>query len=54
MTDAPIFDPVAFNLTAQEAALTAKAREFGQSVLAPRAAQWDREAVFPLQNFRDM
>ena len=52
--DAPIFDPGAFRLTPQEAALTAEAREFGQAVLAPRAARWDREASFPTDNYRDM
>jgi alkylation response protein AidB-like acyl-CoA dehydrogenase len=54
MSDAPIFCPQAFRLTAQEAALTAMAREFGAQVLAPRAAQWDRDAVFPMANYRDM
>ncbi|MCO6414716.1 acyl-CoA dehydrogenase family protein [Siccirubricoccus sp. KC 17139] len=52
--DAPIFDPAAFRLTPQEAALTARAREFGATVLAPRAARWDREASFPTENYRDM
>ncbi|MDO9711671.1 acyl-CoA dehydrogenase family protein [Paracraurococcus lichenis] len=52
--DAPIFDPEAFRLTAQEAELTARARAFGQAVLAPRAARWDREASFPTDNYRDM
>jgi alkylation response protein AidB-like acyl-CoA dehydrogenase len=52
--DAPIFDPDAFRLTRQEAMLTAKAREFGARVLAPRAARWDREASFPTDNYRDM
>ncbi|MFC7542895.1 acyl-CoA dehydrogenase family protein [Siccirubricoccus deserti] len=52
--DAPIFDPAAFRLTPQEAALTAQAREFGATVLAPRAARWDREASFPTGNYRDM
>jgi alkylation response protein AidB-like acyl-CoA dehydrogenase len=52
--DAPIFDPAAFGLTAQEAALTAKARDFGARILAPRAARWDREASFPTENYRDM
>jgi alkylation response protein AidB-like acyl-CoA dehydrogenase len=52
--DAPIFDPAAFRLTAQEAELTARAREFGARVLAPRAARWDREASFPTDNYRDM
>lgn len=53
-TDAPIFDPEAFRLTPQEAALTARVRAFGQAVLAPRAARWDREASFPTENYRDM
>ena len=52
--DAPIFDPRAFRLTPLEADLTARAREFGARVLAPRAARWDREAVFPSDNYRDM
>jgi alkylation response protein AidB-like acyl-CoA dehydrogenase len=53
-TDAPIFDPDAFRLTPQERELTAKARDFGARVLAPRAARWDREATFPVDNYRDM
>lgn len=52
--DAPIFEPRAFRLTELEASLTAKARAFGQKVLAPRAARWDREASFPTDNYRDM
>lgn len=52
--DAPIFEPGAFRLTAREAELTAKARDFGARVLAPRAARWDREAAFPTDNYRDM
>lgn len=52
--DAPIFDPAAFRLTPQEAALATRAREFGRAVLAPRAARWDREASFPTENYRDM
>ena len=51
---APIFDARAFRLTQQEATLTARAREFGARVLAPRAARWDREATFPSDNYRDM
>ncbi len=54
MADAAIFDPDAFRLTPAEAALTARARAFGQAVLAPRAAEWDRDAVFPMANYRDM
>jgi alkylation response protein AidB-like acyl-CoA dehydrogenase len=51
---APIFDPAAFRLGAEEAALVARAQEFGARVLAPRAARWDREASFPTDNYRDM
>jgi alkylation response protein AidB-like acyl-CoA dehydrogenase len=53
-TDAPIFDPAAFRLAPDEAALIDKARRFGKRVLAPRAAQHDRDATFPIENFRDM
>lgn len=52
--DAPIFEPEAFRLTPRQADLIARARRFGQQVLAPRAAEWDRAATFPLVNFRDM
>ena len=54
MLDPPIFDPRAFRLTPLENELTARAREFGARVLAPRAARWDREAAFPIDNYRDM
>jgi alkylation response protein AidB-like acyl-CoA dehydrogenase len=53
-TVAPIFDPTAFRLNVKEAELIARARAFGARVLAPRAAQHDREATFPIENFRDM
>jgi alkylation response protein AidB-like acyl-CoA dehydrogenase len=52
--DAPIFDPRGFRLSPFEAGLTARAREFGARVLAPRAARWDREASFPTDNYEDM
>jgi len=52
--DAPIFEPASFRLAADEAALIDKARSFGARVLAPRAAQHDRDATFPIENFRDM
>lgn len=54
MSDAPIFDPKGFRLSPFEAELTARAREFGARVLAPRAARWDREASFPTDNYDDM
>src|SRR5207248_1782140 len=37
-----------------QAELIDKARSFGRRVLAPRAAKYDREASFPIENFRDM
>lgn len=52
--DAPIFAPDAFRLTDLQAELIAKARRFGKAKLAPRAAIHDREATFPIENFRDM
>src|SRR6186713_480696 len=52
--DTPIFAPDAFRLGDEEAALIAKARRFGARVLSPRAAQHDRDATFPIENFRDM
>ena len=53
-TDAPIFAAQAFRLSDGEADLIAKARHFGRRVLAPRAENHDRDATFPIENFRDM
>jgi len=52
--DVPIFDPASFGIAAADAALIEKARRFGARVLAPRAAQHDRDATFPIETFRDM
>src|SRR3954467_15873868 len=52
--DAPIFAATAFRLGEDEAALIARARRFGARVLASRAAKHDRDATFPIENFRDM
>src|SRR5215475_10584524 len=52
--EAPIFDATAFRLPKAEVALLEGVRGFGRRVLAPRAEQHDRDASFPLQNFRDM
>ena len=52
--DAPMFSQDAFRLMDADAELIARARRFGARVLAPRAAQHDREASFPIENFRDM
>ena len=53
-TGAAMFAPQAFGLPDAEAALIAQAGRFGARVLAPRAAQHDRDATFPIENFRDM
>ena len=52
--DAPLFDPSSFRLDAEEAGLIERARRFGATRLAARAAQHDRDATFPIENFRDM
>jgi alkylation response protein AidB-like acyl-CoA dehydrogenase len=52
--EAPIFDAAAFRLADADAALIEKARRFGRRVLGPRAARHDREASFPIENFRDL
>ena len=52
--DAPMFAADAFRLSDAQADLIDKARGFGKRVLAPRAAQHDRDATFPIDNFRDI
>jgi alkylation response protein AidB-like acyl-CoA dehydrogenase len=52
--DAPIFDPVAFRLDAEQTAIIARARDLAATRFAPRAAQYDREAKFPVENYRDL
>jgi alkylation response protein AidB-like acyl-CoA dehydrogenase len=52
--DAPIFAPDPFRIEASAAKLIDAARRFGATVLAPRAAKHDRDATFPIENFRDM
>src|SRR6185436_17995337 len=49
-----MFAADAFRLSDAQAVLIDKARAFGRRVLAPRAAQHDRDATFPIENFRDM
>ena len=50
----PLFDPAAFGLSDQQARLTALARKLGQAVFAPRAPGIDRDARFPIENYKDM
>jgi alkylation response protein AidB-like acyl-CoA dehydrogenase len=52
--DPPIFDPVSFRLSAREVELTALARRLGKARFAPRAARYDREAIFPTENYEDL
>src|ERR1700755_3376257 len=52
--DAPIFDPAAFRLSDEQAAIIATGRHLGQSVFAGRAAAYDRDATFPTENYRDL
>ncbi|MGI9414651.1 MAG: acyl-CoA dehydrogenase family protein, partial [Hyphomicrobiales bacterium] len=52
--DAAIFDGDAFRLTDQEVDLTGRARHLGQTVFAGRAEQWDRDAIFPTENYKDL
>ena len=52
--DAPIFDPAAFRLDDEQATIIARARELGQSVFAKRAVAYDRDAIFPTENYRDL
>jgi len=50
----PIFDPVAWNLTNKQADLATRVRNLASEKFAPRAAEYDREAKFPTENYRDM
>ncbi len=52
--DAPLIDPAAFRLTADQADLAALARRLGREKFAARAAQYDRDASFPTENYRDL
>ncbi len=53
-TDAPMFDPAAFRLRDDQAALIARVRALAAEKFAPRAAQYDRDASFPTENYRDL
>lgn len=53
-SDDPIFDPVSFRLTDKQTELAALARRLGQEKFAGRAEKWDREAIFPMANYKDM
>jgi alkylation response protein AidB-like acyl-CoA dehydrogenase len=52
--DAPMFDPAAFGIGEEEAQLNALARRLGKARFDPRAAEYDRDARFPTENYDDM
>ena len=54
MTNAPIFDPDAWGLTAKQSELCTRARDLAAEKFAPRAAEYDREASFPTKNYHDL
>ncbi|MEM6305015.1 MAG: acyl-CoA dehydrogenase family protein [Pseudomonadota bacterium] len=51
--DEPIFDPAAWRLTDQQVELSTLAREMGQTKMHDRAVLYDKEAIFPSENFKD-
>jgi alkylation response protein AidB-like acyl-CoA dehydrogenase len=53
-TDAPTFDPAAFRIGEEEAGFNALARRLGKARFAARAAEYDRDARFPTENYNDM
>ena len=54
VADKPMFEPDSWGLTKQQADLTAIARKLGQEKFAGRAEKWDREAIFPMANYKDL
>jgi len=54
MTDAPIFSPDSWQLTDGQAVLAERARALAAKRFAPRAAEYDRDAEFPTENYRDL
>src|SRR5579871_584891 len=50
----PIFEPAAFRLGAEPAALIARAQTLAATHFAPRAAELDRDDSFPTENYRDL
>lgn len=53
-TDASIFDPGAFRLDPEQSALLDRVRTLAATRFAPRAAEYDREARFPTENYQDL
>ncbi len=54
MTLAPIFDPHSWKLARQQADLCERVRVLAMERFAPRANAYDRDAIFPTENYRDL
>jgi len=52
--DKAMFNPTDWNLTEKQTDLTTRARELGQEKFAGRAERYDREAIFPTENYADL
>ncbi len=52
--DSPMFEPDAWQLSEQERNLASLARDIGQNKIVNRAAEYDQNAAFPIENYRDM
>ncbi len=52
--DAPMFDPDYYGLSDRQAALCTEARRLGEDRFAGRADKWDRDAIFPMANYKDL
>lgn len=51
---APIFDPAGYGLTSEQDALITRAQRLAAERFGPRAAEHDRAATFPTENYRDL
>ena len=54
LPDPPLFDPAAFHIESADAQLIARAQQLAAECFAPRAAQHDCDASFPIENYRDL
>jgi alkylation response protein AidB-like acyl-CoA dehydrogenase len=50
----PLFDPAGFQIDSEQGELIARAQLLAAERFAPRAAQHDRDASFPTENYRDL
>ena len=52
--DEPMFDVEAYKLSKKEKDICTIARELGQIKFAERANKYDKEAIFPIENYKDL